>query len=105
MRAAIPFALFALLATAATNWDAAGNAWWKNVEYLASDDLQGRNVGSPGFDKAANYVATQFEKTGLKPAGTGNYFQPVEFSETALDATKSSLGLVRDGNITPLAIP
>jgi Zn-dependent M28 family amino/carboxypeptidase len=105
MRAAIPFALLTLAATAATNWEAAGNAWWKNVEYLASDDLQGRNVGSPGFDKAANYVATQFEKSGLKPAGVGNYFQPVEFSETALDATKSSLGLVRDEKITPLDIP
>src|ERR1700753_1584201 len=99
MRAAISLALLALLATAATNWEAAGNAWWKNVEYLASDDLQGRNVGSPGFDKAANYVATQFEKSGLKPAGVGNYFQPVEFSETALDATKSSLALVYGGKM------
>ncbi|HEY1946321.1 MAG TPA: M28 family metallopeptidase [Bryobacteraceae bacterium] len=105
MRAAITFALLALAAAAATNWDAAGNAWWKNVEYLASDGLQGRNVGSPGFDKAATYVAGQFERAGLKPAGVGNYFQPVEFNETSLDAAKSSLALVRDGKTTPLDIP
>ena len=105
MRAAITFALLALAGAAATNWDAAGNAWWKNVEYLASDGLQGRNVGSPGFDKAATYVAAQFERAGLKPAGVGNYFQPVEFNETALNAAKSSLALMRDGKITPLNIP
>ncbi len=62
---------------AATDWEAAGKAWWKNVEYLASDELEGRNVGSPGYEKAATYVAAQFERAGLKPAGTDNYFQPV----------------------------
>ncbi len=30
--------------------------------YLASDKLKGRNVGSPGYDMAAEYVAEQFKK-------------------------------------------
>ena len=30
--------------------------WWSHIEYLASDELEGRNVGSPGFEKAAQYV-------------------------------------------------
>jgi Peptidase family M28 len=93
------------VAAAATDWEAAGKAWWKNVEYLASDDLQGRDVGSPGFDKAAEYVATQFERAGLKPAGTQNYFQPVAFTGVSLDAADSTLALVRNGQTSPVPVP
>lgn len=93
------------VAVAATDWEAAGKTWWKNVEYLASDDLQGRNVGSPGFDKAASYVAAQFERAGLKPAGGQNYFQPVAFTEISLDAEKSSLALLRNGQTTSVPVP
>lgn len=86
-----------------TSWEAAGKAWWKNIEYLASDKLQGRNVGSPGYEMAADYVAAQFEKAHLKAAGTGNYFQPVAFTETALNA--SSLKLVRGDRSVEVSIP
>ena len=30
-----------------------GKRWWSHIEFLASDDLAGRDVGSPGFEKAA----------------------------------------------------
>ena len=49
-----------------------------HVAFLASDLLQGRDTGEPGYDIAANYVASQFAQLGLKPAGAnGTYFQPV----------------------------
>lgn len=49
-----------------------------HMTFLASDLLQGREAGSPGYDIAANYVAAQFALLGLKPAGAnGSYFQPV----------------------------
>jgi Zn-dependent M28 family amino/carboxypeptidase len=49
-----------------------------HVAFLASDLLQGREAGSPGYDIAANYVASQFAQLGLKPGGAnGSYFQPV----------------------------
>jgi hypothetical protein len=96
-------ALLTLGAGTATNWDAAGKAWWKNIEYLASDKLQGRNVGSPGYEMAADYVATQYEKAGLKAAGSGSYFQPVDFTETSLNS--SSLTLVRGESTIKVAIP
>ena len=49
-----------------------------HITFLASDLLQGRETGSPGYDIAANYVAAQFAQLGLKPAGVnGTYFQPV----------------------------
>ena len=37
-----------------------------NVNYLASDDLEGRAAGTPGADLAANYIAAQFSQLGLK---------------------------------------
>ncbi|MFL6351074.1 MAG: M28 family peptidase [Bryobacteraceae bacterium] len=90
---------------AATKWEAAGRQWWKHVEYLASDQLEGREPGSAGYDKAADYVAAQFERAGLKPAGNENYFQPVEFTQTSLDAAKSSLSLVRKGQTFKVSVP
>src|SRR4051794_15463294 len=49
----------------------------KDVTYLASDELEGRGVTTHGIDLAADYVATEFKKAGLKPAGKdGSYFQP-----------------------------
>ena len=59
-------AITLLVAQAATD----GARWWAHVEYLADDGLQGRDVGSEGFEKAAVYVAGQFEKIGLKPAAS-----------------------------------
>ena len=61
--------LLVAAALAAADWTAAGKAWWKHVEYLASDKLEGRNVGSPGYDQAAAYVRAQFEKAGLNAPG------------------------------------
>jgi hypothetical protein len=46
------------------------------VEYLASDELEGRGLGTPGLDKAADYIADNFRKLGLKPPpGQDDYFQ------------------------------
>ena len=54
----------------------------QHLEYLSCDELQGRGVGSAGFDKAADYVATEFAKSGLKPFGdSGSYFQKVALSK------------------------
>jgi hypothetical protein len=44
------------------------------VKYLASEELQGRGSGTPGADKAARYIADEFRKSGLKPAGEGGTF-------------------------------
>ena len=50
------------------------------VAYLASDDLNGRDTGSPGHAKAATYVAGQFQALGLKPGGPdGSWYQQVPF--------------------------
>src|SRR5258708_11741185 len=74
-----------------------GTRWWSYVEFLASDKLEGRNTGSEGHRKAAEFVAAQFERDGLKPAGTQGYIQPVKFNTKELDESDSGLTLERDG--------
>ena len=90
-------------AAIAADWTAAGKAWWKHVDYLASDKLEGRNVGSQGYEQAAAYVATQFENAGLKPGAGVSFFQPVQFTETTLSSW--GLALVRGANSFEIPVP
>lgn len=82
-----------VLAAAAPRAASDGSRWWSHVEFLASDKLEGRNTGSPGHKKAAEYVASQFERYGLKPAGEQGYIQPVRFKTLQLDESKSGFML------------
>lgn len=50
-----------------------------HINYLASDDLQGRMTGTPELYKAATYLKTEFESYGLKPMFDGKYFQEFPF--------------------------
>ena len=81
-----------------------GRRWWSYVQYLADDKLEGRNTGSAGHRKAAAYVAAEFERAGLKPAGTEGYIQPVRFLTRRLKETESSLTLVRNGESEELVL-
>jgi Zn-dependent M28 family amino/carboxypeptidase len=49
-----------------------------HLEFLADDALEGRKPGTRGGITAAKYIASQFERLGLEPAGdSGTYFQRV----------------------------
>jgi len=55
-----------------------------DVEFLASDLLEGRETGSRGHEVAAAYVAAQFRSMGLKPGGTGGgWYVQVPLREAA----------------------
>ncbi|MBN1888744.1 MAG: M28 family peptidase [Thermoflexales bacterium] len=57
----------------------------KHIEYLASDELEGRRPGTPGGQKAGDYIAARFVEYGLQPAGSGGtYFQPFSLPYTTL---------------------
>ena len=44
--------------------------------------MEGREAGTPGFDRAADYIKNRFETLGLLPAGdNGSYFQDVPMVE------------------------
>lgn len=50
-----------------------------HIKFLASDDLQGRAAGSPGLERAADYIAQQFRDIGLRPGGDdATWFEPFQ---------------------------
>src|SRR6185369_11268090 len=56
----------------------------ETVSYLASDELQGRGVGTAGIDKAADYIAQQFSRLGLRTdLYNGTPFQEFEITLAA----------------------
>ena len=89
---ALAFAL-ALLPSAA---QAQAEDWWGHVTALAHDSMRGRQTGSPEHRKAAEYVASVFQRAGLEPAGTDGWFQPVRFRVRRVNEARSSLALVHD---------
>ena len=79
-----------------------GKRWWSHIEFLADDALEGRNVGSAAFEKAATYVEGQFKEIGLRPGGVSGYRQPVKFESRVLVPEQSKLALLRSGVEEPL---
>jgi Zn-dependent M28 family amino/carboxypeptidase len=89
---------------AAADYVAEGNRWWSHIQTLADDNMEGRNTGSEGHRKAAQYVAGEFERAGLKPAGTSGYLQPMTFNAAQIDEPQCNVALVRDGKTEPLKL-
>ena len=78
----------------AQNADAIINA--KEVErierMLASDEMSGRKAGTPGSDKAAQFIAEEFRKAGLKTSkDSGSYLQSFKMAEPKLVQLKAVL--------------
>ena len=65
------------------------------MRFLADDRLEGRETGSEGHRKAAAYVAAEFARAGLKPAGSDGYLQAVDLRSREIDEGQCSLSLVR----------
>jgi hypothetical protein len=86
-------------------------AW--DLAHLASDDLQGRNTPSRGFDAAADYIAARLTRAGLKPAGdAGTFRQHYDLHETRVDTDAASMtvgerrfAFARDFAMRSLAAP
>ncbi|MDH4048813.1 MAG: M28 family metallopeptidase [Gammaproteobacteria bacterium] len=71
-----------------------------HMEVLAADEMQGREAGTDGYKKAADYVAGQYRAIGLLPIGDDHsYFQQIEFFETRLEPESARLVLhANDGD-------
>ena len=66
-----------------------------DVRTLASDDMQGREAGTPGYDRAAEHVAARMRAIGLQPAGDdGSYFQPVPLLRATREREGARLAVV-----------
>ncbi len=51
----------------------------KHIKYLASNELEGRRSGTPGCEKAADYIIAQFKQYGVKPVSGDGFLQGFEF--------------------------
>ena len=100
LRIAILLACSALLF--GTEPNAATKRWWAHTTALANDGMLGRDTGSEAYNRAASYVAAQFARLGLEPAGTLGYFQAVPLRAVRLVAPQSEVSLMRNGQATPL---
>jgi hypothetical protein len=58
----------------------------RDLDYLSSDELKGRNTDSPGYDMAADYIAKRLQRAGLKPFGDeGTFYQRYVMREIQAD--------------------
>ena len=56
---------------------------------LASDEFQGRSMGTPGEEKTVAYLIEQFQAAGLEPGGeNGGWTQTVPMIRTKLAAAE-----------------
>jgi hypothetical protein len=80
--------------------DPLADALRADITFLSSDAMEGRGLGQRGHEIAANYVAAEFTRLGLKPAGTDGFFQRVNFAESKFTSDKETAALDRDGKVT-----
>ncbi len=65
-----------------------------HLEFIASDQLEGRDTPSRGLEIAALYIAAHLSRWGIKPMGdNGTYFQKVPLKRNKIDATATKLEL------------
>jgi hypothetical protein len=100
----LAYLLAVVIALLLQNPASEGKRWWSHIEFLASDALEGRNVGTPGLEKAVVYVEGRFNEIGLKPMGLSGYRLPVKLESRGLVPAQSALTLVRNGQEEPVAI-
>ncbi len=78
------FVALAGLSTAAVDRADTGTRLLRDLEFLAGDQCEGRGITTKGINLAADYIAQEFKKAGLKPAGgEGSYFQPFHITGSA----------------------
>lgn len=92
---AIIIALFVFLIPGSAG--AQANAWLKHVSVLSHDSMRGRETGSREHRIAANYIAREFRKIGLRPAGDHGYLQTVRFVARQPVEDSSLVEIVRNG--------
>ena len=95
---AATLALFALFALTACSRQLSPSAasWWAHVEALSTDEMEGRNTGSEGYRKAAEYVAGQFAKYGVEPGNGATYFHSVGFIARTVREDECVLELIEE---------
>ena len=65
----------------------------EHIQYLASEELEGRGLGSKGLEKVVHYIANAFKKTGLEPGGDNHSYYQTWEAEAVVGKTKRTTTL------------
>jgi hypothetical protein len=75
------------------------------INVIADDSMMGRDTPSPGLEQTAQYVAAQFRRFGLQPAGeNGTWFQRYTISRRRLNVAGSHIGFMIRGQHTRVSL-
>jgi aminopeptidase YwaD len=95
--------LLSITLSAQNNPDITADEIKSHINYLASDELEGRMTGTAALYKAADYLKNEFESYRLEPLFDGSYFQDFPFIEKLELGEKNSLiAFIEDNNGVPI---
>ena len=80
------------------------DAYLAHVKYLASPELKGRATGSPELEKAAGYIASQFQSFGVKPVPGSTYQQAFTTTVGATLGPTNRIDITDTGKTTTLPL-
>lgn len=65
-----------------------------DIKYMSSDEMGGRQPGTPGIKLCEDFIVEEYKKAGLKPLENGTYFQEMEVGNTRIvDKAATALAL------------
>ena len=73
------------------------------IRAIADDRFEGRGPGTPAGERAAQWIADEMKRIGLKPGNQGSYFQTVPAVTITMEAAKSSLSIADADGEKPFA--
>ena len=75
----------------------------RHVDVLTAPQMQGRGTGTEGAKLAGEYIASEFERYGLQPAGTDGYADPFPFTRGVKEGEGNELTILAGGETTTLS--
>jgi len=76
----------------------------EDIKTLTQPAMEGRGDGTKGLEDAAKFLADNYKKFGLKPAGTNGYFQPFTVTTGARLQPKNRLDVTTSGSSSSLKL-
>lgn len=71
----------------------------RRVGIIAADSMMGRDTPSSGLERTAEYVASEFRRAGLRPAGEdGSFLQRFAVTRWTVDTSRSAIELTANGS-------
>jgi len=64
----------------------------EHITILASDSLEGREVGQPGELMAADYMSNYFKQIGIPPYKDSTYYQEIPLEKRVLESVNVKIG-------------